>query len=141
PKELTKKWSVEVGIGDSTPALVGDKVYALARQGDDEVVTCLDAATGKILWQQKYPTVTVTGGSASAHSGPRCSPAVAGGKVYTLGVGGTLSCFDAATGALIWRKEDFKGAWPMFYTGSSPLIVDGLCVAQLGGRNNGGVVA
>src|SRR5437762_5685804 len=57
PKELTKKWSVEVGIGDSTPALVGDKVYALARQGDDEVVTCLDAATGKILWQQKYPTV------------------------------------------------------------------------------------
>jgi len=141
PKELTKKWSVEVGIGDSTPALVGDKVYAFARQGDDEVLTCLDAASGKILWQQKYPTVTVSGGSAPAHSGPRCSPAVAGGKVYTLGVGGTLSCFDAATGDLTWRKEDFKGAWPQFYTGSSPIIVDGLCVAQLGGRNNGGVIA
>lgn len=141
PKELTKKWSVDVGLGDSTPALVGDKLFAFGRQGDDEVVTCLDATSGKVLWQQKYPTINVTGGPAPMHSGPRSSPAVVGGKVYTLGVAGVLTCFDATSGDVIWRKEDFKGTWPQFYVGSSPIIVDGLCVAQLGGRNNGGIVA
>jgi outer membrane protein assembly factor BamB len=141
PQELTKKWTVTVGIGDSTPALVGDKVYTFSRQDDDEVTTCLDASIGKVLWQEKYPTITVTGGPASLHSGPRSSPTVSSGKVWTLGVAGVLSCFDANTGNLHWRKEDFKGAWPQFYTSSSPIIVDGVCIAQLGGRNNGGVVA
>src|SRR5437762_14050214 len=54
PKELTKKWSVSVGDGVATPALVGEKLFAFARQGDDEVTTCLDAASGKVLWQDKY---------------------------------------------------------------------------------------
>jgi len=141
PKDLTQKWKVAVGIGDSTPALVGDKVFVFTRLEGDEVTTCLDAASGKVLWQDKYAAQTVSGGPAPNHSGPRSSPAVAGGKVCTLGVAGVLSCFDAATGNLLWRKEDFKGSWPQFYAGSSPIIVDGLCVAQLGGRNNGGIVA
>ena len=47
PKELAQKWKATVGTGDSTPALVGDKLYVSARQGDDEVTLCLDAATGK----------------------------------------------------------------------------------------------
>jgi outer membrane protein assembly factor BamB len=74
--------------------------------------------------------------------GPRCSPAVADGKVVTLGVRGTLSCLDAAKGKVLWRKDDFK-SWPQFFTSSSPLIVDGLCIAELGGGrgNNGGIVA
>ena len=59
----------------------------------------------------------------------------------TLGVRGILSCLDAATGQLAWRKDDFKGKWPMFFTSSSPIIADGLCIAQLGGRDDGGIVA
>ena len=47
PKELTRKWSATVGTGDATPALVGDKLYVFARQGENEVVLCLDAASGK----------------------------------------------------------------------------------------------
>src|SRR5207302_1583323 len=50
------------------------------------------------------------------------------------------SCLDAATGQKLWRKDDFK-AWPNFFPSSSPLIVDGLVVAQLGGRENGAIVA
>jgi outer membrane protein assembly factor BamB len=140
PKELTKKWSVDVGEGDATPALVGDRLYVFSRQGEEETITCLDAASGKSLWQEKYAAEAVQGPPAR-HPGPRSTPTVAEGKVCTLGATGILSCFDAASGKLLWRKDDFKGARPQFYVGSSPIVVDGLCIAQLGGRNNGGIVA
>jgi outer membrane protein assembly factor BamB len=140
PKELTQKWKVSVGLGDATPALVGDKLYIFARQGDDEVIRCLDAANGKELWQEKYAAQAVSG-PAAQHSGPRSSPSVADGKVVTLGVSGILTCVDAAKGKTVWHKDDFSGAWPRFYTASSPIITGGLCIAQLGGESSGGIVA
>src|SRR5436190_23176 len=60
PKELTKKWREKVGIGEASPLLVGDKVYTFGRQGTDEVTMCLDAATGKEVWRDKYKAVTIT---------------------------------------------------------------------------------
>src|SRR5204862_96885 len=75
-------------------------------------------------------------------SGPRASPTVAEGKVITLGVRGMLSCLEAANGKLLWRKDEFNGAYPRFFTASSPLVADGLCIAQLGGgEKEGGVFA
>jgi outer membrane protein assembly factor BamB len=135
PKELTQKWKVTVGDGVATPALVGDKLYVFARQEGNEVLRCLDASSGKELWQDKYETQGAQGPAAS-FSGPRSSPTVAEGKVVTLGVRGVLSCVDAVSGKKIWRKEDIRG-WPNFFTSSSPLVANGLCIAQLGGRDNG----
>jgi outer membrane protein assembly factor BamB len=66
---------------------------------------------------------------------------VADGKVVTLGVNGTLSCLDAGTGKVAWRKDDYKGNFPTFHTSSSPVVVDGLAVAQLGGDKKGVVIA
>jgi outer membrane protein assembly factor BamB len=136
PAELKKKWQTTVGSGAASPALVGGKLYVFARQEGSEVLQCLDAATGKELWQDKYDALPATG-PAGQHPGPRSSPTIANGKVVTLGVRGTLSCLDATSGKVIWRKDDFKGFWPTFFTGSSPLVIDGLCVAQLGGKENG----
>ena len=141
PKELTQKWKVTVGLGDSSPAVVGNKLYVFVRQGTDEVIRCLDATNGKELWSEKYDATQVGGPSASLHSGPRSSPTVAEGKVVTLGVGGVVSCVDAATGKLLWRKDDFSGKWPRFYTASSPIVAGGLCIALLGGESEGGIVA
>jgi outer membrane protein assembly factor BamB len=140
PKELTQKWKVTVGLGDATPALVGNKLYVFARQDADEVIRCLDAADGKELWQEKYAAQAASG-PAAQHSGPRSSPAVADGKVVTIGVGGVLSCVDATNGKMLWRKDDFSGVWPKFFTASSPIVTGGLCIAQLGGESNGGIVA
>jgi outer membrane protein assembly factor BamB len=140
PQELTQKWKVSVGEGVATPALVGDKLYIFSRQGGNEITRCLDAATGKELWQEKYESGGATG-PASGFSGPRSSPAVADGKVVTLGVRGTLSCLDAATGKQVWRKNDFPGTLPRFFAACSPIIVDGLCIVQLGGEREGGIVA
>jgi outer membrane protein assembly factor BamB len=140
PTTLTSKWKVKVGAGDATPALVGDKLYVFARDGGDEVTLCLNADDGKEIWRDKNAVEAVTGPSAAAHAGPRSSPAVADGKVVTLGVTGVVSCLDAAKGTVVWRKDDVKG-WPRFYTATSPLIVDGLVIAHLGGSGKGQLVA
>ena len=139
PKELTQKWKVTVGAGDASPVLAGDKLYVFARQGEDEVTLCLNAADGKEVWRDKNAAPAIGGPASKAHSGPRSTPAVADGKVVTLGVNGVLSCLDAATGKPAWRKDDVKGA-PKFFTASSPLIVEGLVIAQLGGEGDTGAV-
>jgi outer membrane protein assembly factor BamB len=130
PKELTQKWKVTVGTGDAWPVLVGDKVYVFTRQGAEEVISCLNANDGKAVWPEvKYPAPSVSG-PASQHPGPRSTPAVAEGKVCTLGVSGLVTCVDAATGKQVWQKD--TKARPQFFTASSPLIADGKCVVYVG---------
>ena len=133
-------WRTTVGLGDATPALVGGKLYVFTRQGDNEVILCLDAADGKKLWQYQYAAEPVTGAAARQHAGPRSSPTVTDGKVVTLGATGVVSCVDAATGMALWRKEEFKGV-PRFFTSMSPIVVDGMAIAQLGGPGDGTTVA
>ena len=143
PKEPARKWRSRAGDGVATPALVGDKLYVFARQGDQEVATCFDAAEGKTLWQDKYPANVNVRGPAGSFPGPRSSPAVADGKVVTLDEGATVSCLDAATGKVLWRKDftkDFRDPYPGFYTAMSPLVVDGLCVVHLGGHGQGSIL-
>jgi outer membrane protein assembly factor BamB len=140
PKELKEKWKVTVGNGDATPALVGEKLYVFSRQDGNEVLRCLDAATGKEIWKESYAAQGATPPAAGPHEGPRSSPTVADGKVVTLGVRGVLSCFDALSGKLVWRKDDVKGT-PRFFVSSSPIVVDGLCIAELGSDSQGGIVA
>ena len=140
PKELSQKWKVTVGLGCASPALVGDKLYVFTRQGAEEVILCLNAANGEEIWKDHYAAQAVTG-AAGRHPGPRSSPAVAAGKVVTLGVGGVLSCLDAASGKLIWRKDPFHEVVPQFFTAMSPIIMDGLAIAHLGGKGNGAIIA
>ncbi len=139
PKELAQKWTVTVGEGAATPSLVGNKLYVFARQDGSEILRCLDATTGQELWQDKYESQGAEGG-ARQHSGPRASPTVADGRVVTLGVRGVLSCVDAASGKVLWRKDEFK-SWPVFFVSSSPIVVDGLVIAQLGSDRSGAIVA
>ncbi len=140
PKELTQKWKVTVGSGDATPALVSDKLYVFTREGSEEVTRCLKAADGKEVWQDKYEAQAVTG-AAARHPGPRSSPAVADGKVVTFGVGGVMSCLDAGSGKLVWRKDPFPKVVPRFFTSMSPIIVDGMAIEHFGGAGNGALIA
>ena len=144
PKNLTEKWKVTVGLGDSTPALVGDKLYVFAVQNNEETTLCLQAADGKEVWKDQYaPKTTISGPPARHGLGTRSSPAVADGKVVTLGFGGILSCLDAGSGKVVWRKEfkDFDKPYPRFYAAMSPIIVNGMCVAYVGSENKGGLIA
>jgi outer membrane protein assembly factor BamB len=140
PAALTQQWKTAVGSGDATPALVGDKLYVFTRQGGDEVALCLNASDGEEVWRDAYAAQAVTG-PAARHPGPRASPAVADGKVVTHGVAGVVSCLDAATGNLVWRKDPFPGVVPRFFTAMSPIIVDGMAIAHVGGPGNGAIIA
>jgi outer membrane protein assembly factor BamB len=141
PAELKQAWKVTVGFSDATPVLAGNKIYLNTRQGDQEAILCLDAATGKELWKTTYAAMAVTGPSASQHPGPRGTPAVSNGKIVTFGASGILSCLDAATGKLLWRKNNPSNAFPAFFTGASPLITDGMCILHIGKMDDGKVVA
>ena len=140
PAELTQKWTATVGQGDATPALVGERLYVFARQGGDEVTLCLSAGDGKEIWRDAYAAQEVTG-AAARHPGPRSSPTVADGKVVMLGVGGVVSCLDAATGKVLWRKDPFPKVVPRFFTSTSPIVVDGMAITHLGGQGNGALIA
>jgi outer membrane protein assembly factor BamB len=139
PSVINQVWKVTVGTGDASPVLVGKKIYLNTRQGGDEVILCLDAATGKELWKETYPAIAVTGPSGS-HPGPRSTPAVSNGKLVTFGATGILSCLDAGTGKMIWRKDNPTNAVPQFFTGMSPLLTDGMCIAYVGTKDNGTVL-
>jgi outer membrane protein assembly factor BamB len=139
PQQLTQKWKTTVGTGDATPALVGDKLYVFSRQGDEEVLSCLNAADGKEVWKDKYAAQAVTG-AAARHPGPRSSPAVADGKIVTLGAGGVVSCWDTS-GKSLWRKDPFPKVVPRFFTSMSPIVVDGKAIVHVGGQGNGAIIA
>jgi outer membrane protein assembly factor BamB len=141
PTELTKVWEAPVGLGDASPVLVGGKIYLLVDQDSTEILLCLDAKNGKEVWKtpiNKAPSIT---GGAASHPGPRSTPYVSDGKVFTLGAGGVIACHDAKKGKLIWKNESYTAEVPQFYTSASPLVTDKLCILPLGGKENGVVVA
>ena len=145
PEQPTLKWRVAVGEGHSSPLLAGGRVYQLARLDEQEVVYCLDAASGKVLWKQAYDAPYTMNPAARGHGkGPKSTPVLADGKLYTFGISGILSSFDAATGQLRWRKDfsaEFQATSPHFGTAMSPVVDGGLLIAHAGGHDSGALIA
>ena len=145
PEKLTTKWKVPTGTGYASPIFAGGRILHFARQEDDEVAMSVDPESGKILWRQSYPAPYEPVQSAARHGkGPKSTPLFYDGKLYTFGISGILSSFDAATGKVEWRKEyakDFKGTWPQFGTSMSPVAADGLIVVLIGTNDDGAVAA
>ena len=145
PEKLTTKWKVVIGEGYASPLFADGRILEFARQGDDEVAMGVDPANGKILWRQSYPAPYTPVAAAARHGkGPKSTPLVYEGRLYTFGASGVLSSFDAATGQLEWRKEyskDFKATWPEFGTSMSPVAADGVVVVLVGTNDDGAVIA
>jgi outer membrane protein assembly factor BamB len=143
PATLTKKWDISVGSGVANPSFVSDRLYVVAREGENEVVRCLNAMTGDEIWKASYASAEPTGFGAGngRFIGPRSSPTVSNGNVIILSANGLLSVYDATTGRPKWTKDEFVAKVPTFYTSSSPLVVDGLCIAQLGAGSGDGLGA
>jgi outer membrane protein assembly factor BamB len=141
PEQMKRVWKADVGDGYSTPILVGSRVYAFARLGNDEVMQALDAATGKVLWQTRYPAPVTINPAAKAHGpGPKSTPTFAGGRLFTLGMGGIVTAFDAASGKQLWQKPA-AGTQPLYGTAMSPLVDRGLVIVHVGGHNQGALTA
>jgi RNA polymerase sigma factor (sigma-70 family) len=145
PAALTEEWQVPVGEGVALPVVVGDRAYVFTRENETEFVRCLDLAGGKPIWRSEPYPASYSQGPEERHfsMGPRSTPAVVGGRVYTLGMSGTLSCLDAGTGTLLWRKpgtpKQVSGSHD--YGGTSPLVTGNLCIIHVGDGKTGGLTA
>ncbi len=141
PEKLTERWKVDVGIGYATPVLAGDRVFMFTRRMNDEVVVALDAASGKQVWIAQYPAPYTLIQAARAHGmGPKGTPVFADGRLFTFGISGILSAFDAASGKLLWQKAA-PAAGPIFSTSQSPLFDRGSLIVHVGGEKGGALTA
>jgi outer membrane protein assembly factor BamB len=145
PKTLKEQWKVTVGVGHASPVVANGKIYVFARQGDEEVLLCLDAVTGKQIWKSGNAIAYEMHPAARGHGkGPKSTPVVSNGNVYTFGITGVLSAHDARTGELKWRREfagNFPATSPLYGTATSPLVENGLLIVHVGGPDKGALRA
>jgi outer membrane protein assembly factor BamB len=127
-------WRRPVGPGWSSFAVHGDRLFTQEQRGGDEVVASYRLRTGEPIWQHRDAARfwEPTGGA-----GPRGTPALSSGRVYTMGATGILNALDARTGAVVWSRN------PVAETGaedpgwgftSSPLVVNGIVIVAASGR-------
>jgi outer membrane protein assembly factor BamB len=141
PERLTLKWKVDVGEGYATPILVGNRVYAHTRREAGEVMMALDADSGKVVWQTSYPAPYKMNPATKGHGqGPKSTPLFYEGKLFTLGISGIMSAFDAASGKLLWQKPA-PPVDPLYGTSVSPIADHGLVIVHVGGHNQGALTA
>lgn len=141
PQALTKRWEITVGAGHASPVVSGNRVVVIAREGDQEIVRALDLASGKEIWRASYAAPYVVNPAAQLHGpGPKSTPAIAGGRVFTFGIGGVLSAFDLTSGKLIWRVPAPR-VLPQYGTGTSPLIDGSSVIVHVGGENDGALTS
>jgi outer membrane protein assembly factor BamB len=141
PERLTERFKVEVGPGYATPILVGDRVFLFSRQGEEEVLTALDSGSGKLLWRTSYPAPFEMNPATAKHGpGPKSSPAFADGRLFTLGMSGIVTAFDAGSGQTLWQKPA-PPVEPLYHTATSPLVDGELVILHVGGHNDGALTA
>ena len=132
---------MEIGEGYATPVLVGTSVYTFTRQGGDEVIRALDAETGREIWQTSYPAPFSFEAAAEPHGpGPKATPTYADGSLYTLGLGGVVTAFEASTGRQLWQVPE-PSVVPLYGTAVSPLVDRGLVIVHVGGHSQGALTA
>jgi outer membrane protein assembly factor BamB len=141
PEALKKRWETPVGTGHASPVVSGDRVVVIARDGDREIVRALDVSSGGEIWRAEYAAPYIVHPAAQAHGpGPKSTPAIAGGRVFTFGIGGILSAFDLASGRLIWRAPA-PAVLPQYGTATSPLVDGTSVIAHVGGEENGALTS
>jgi len=134
-------WEKRLGPSFSPPVVAGGRLVAFHRLGDHEVVECLDARTGRPVWEARYPTRYKD--RYGYNGGPRSSPTIDGGRVYTYGAEGTLSCFDLETGRLLWRRalnRDLGAPQAFFGVGVPPVVEGDVILLNPGAPNGAGLV-
>ena len=136
---LKPLWKQPVGDAHSSPVVADGVVYAFyqPKGKNADALAAFDAKTGERKWEKSYERPEY---KPPFGNGPRSTPAVSGGKVFTYSGLGILACWDAKTGAIDWKVEPlkmFKTGNPFFGTSTSPIVVDGKVIVMVGGKGSG----
>lgn len=141
PEKLPIVWQSEIGPAYSGIAVANGRVYTLDRSENVERVVCFDAASGQRLWLHRYEADYA---DLEYGKGPRCTPTVFDGRVYTIGSVGHVHCVDAATGKPVWSHDlvrDFKARQPTWGFAASPVVSDGCVIIHAGAEPDGCYIA
>lgn len=128
-------WEVQRGDAYTSPAIAGDRLVSFHAFDGKETVECLQRETGQRFWIFEYPIQYQDRYGFS--NGPRGSPVIADGVVVTHGVTSVMHALDLATGKVLWRhdlREEYNVPQDFFGAGSSPLILDGRVILNVGGK-------
>jgi len=141
PERLREKWKIDVGSGYATPLVVGDRLYVYSRQDEDEVLTALAADSGELVWRTSYPAPFEMKSATRRHGpGPKSTPAFADGLLFTLGMSGIVTAFEAGSGKQLWQKPA-PPVEPLYHTATSPLVDGALVILHVGGHDDGALTA
>jgi outer membrane protein assembly factor BamB len=144
PDKLNRVWRVEIGEGYSSPVVAAGRVFVHSRRDPEEIVTAINLADGKVLWEQKYEAGFKKNQYAvEMAKGPHATPLVLGNAVISLGVTGVLNAWDAATGKRLWTRDfsQLIDTSKLFCgTAASPLPVTGREIIQVGSDIHGGKI-
>jgi outer membrane protein assembly factor BamB len=144
PKSVKRGWQVEVGEGYSSPVVANGRAFLHSRRDPDEIVTAIDLATGKVVWQQKYTAAFTKNQYATQMAkGPNSTPLVVGPRLFTLGVTGILTAWNTADGTVAWRHDysaSIDTSKLFCGTAMSPLLEGGALIIQIGSDVHGGRV-
>jgi outer membrane protein assembly factor BamB len=127
-------WRRAVGPGWSSFAVDGDRIFTQEQRGEEEVVSCYRLTTGEPVWLHGD---RVRFWESNAGAGPRATPTLHGGRVYTMGATGVVNALDAATGSRIWTRNPASETGkdtPEWGFASSPLAVDDVVIVAAAGQ-------
>ncbi|MCH7686834.1 MAG: SUMF1/EgtB/PvdO family nonheme iron enzyme, partial [Planctomycetes bacterium] len=138
--ELQRVWRQKIGGGYGGVSVSGGRVYVMDRQqkpNEAERVLCFDAINGKPLWSRSYP---VDYKDVSYPNGPRATPTIFRGHIYTLGAVGNLLCLNALNGETVWSKDlvkEFRARVPIWGLSASPVVFEDLLIVHAGAEPEG----
>jgi outer membrane protein assembly factor BamB len=126
-----------LGVGNSTPSVVGNVLYVMGEKNDKEWVMALDVSKqGKVVWESAIGPVRNDG---NGFPGPRSTPTIDGNRLYTMGLAGDIVCMNTKTGKILWHRDlvkDYGGTVPSWGYAESVLVDGPWVVCTPGGAKN-----